>query len=143
MILTSPDFKHNDFIPRKFTCQGPNISPRLIIGMVPAEAKSLALIVNDVDAPSGDWTHWLVYDMPVISKIDEGGIPGKEGRNSFGKVHYGGPCPPSGIHRYFFTVYALDQELNLQVGADREALEKAMKDRIIDQTELVGLYKKS
>ncbi len=143
MILTSPDFKHNDFIPRKFTCQGLNINPRLMIGKIPVDAKSLALLMGDMDAPSGEWIHWAVYDMPLVSKIDENSVPGKEGKNSFGKARYSGPCPPADVRRYFFKIYALDKELNLPPGVDKETLEKAMKDHILDQAELVGLYKKS
>ena len=111
MKLTSPEFKHNEFIPKKFTCQGQDISPALIIEDVPLEAKALALIVDDPDAPMGTWVHWVVFDIPVTSRINEGQIPGKQGINDFGRKNYGGPCPPSGTHRYFFKLYALDKAL--------------------------------
>lgn len=143
MRLTSTEFNHNGFIPKKFTCEGEDINPALIIEEIPAGAKSLALIVDDPDAPMGTWVHWVVYNMPVISRIDEDSIPGEQGMNDFGRKDYGGPCPPSGTHRYFFKIYALDAELNLKAGLNKQGLEKAMQGRILQKAELVGLYKKT
>lgn len=142
MKLKSPEFENNKFIPKKFSCQGQDINPALLIEDVPQKAKSLALIINDPDAPAGDWIHWIVFDIPVVSKIEEDSIPGKQGINDFGKMDYGGPCPPFGTHRYFFTIYALDTELNLKEGIDIKELERAMEGHILAKAELVGLYKK-
>ena len=142
MKLSSPEFKHNGNIPNKFTCDGSDINPGMIIENIPKEAKSLALIVDDPDAPMGTWVHWVVYDIPVTSKIEENSIPGKQGNNGFGRKNYGGPCPPSGTHRYFFKLYALDKQLNLEEGLSKLAIEKAMQGYILDKAELVGLYKR-
>jgi Raf kinase inhibitor-like YbhB/YbcL family protein len=143
MRITSPEFKHNESIPRKFTCQGEDVSPALVIEGIPEGAKSLALIVDDPDAPMGMWVHWVVYDIPVTARVEEKGIPGKQGMNDFGRLDYGGPCPPSGTHRYFFKIYALDGLLNLEEGINKKQLEGAMQGHILDQAELIGLYKKT
>ena len=142
MKLTSPEFENNSFIPGKYTCQGDDINPTLTIENIPQGAKGLALIVDDPDAPMGTWVHWVVYDIPIISRIDEGTIPGKQGLNDFRKRDYGGPCPPSGTHRYFFKIYALDKMLNLKEGVSKKNLEKSMEGHILDKAELIGLYKK-
>ena len=142
MKITSPEFEHNGFIPKKFTCQGEDINPALNIEGIPEETKSLALINDDPDAPGGMWVHWVVFDIPLIVKIDEDSIPGKQGINDFRRRDYGGPCPPSGTHRYFFKVYALDRELNLKEGISKKELEKVMHGHILDKAELIGLYKK-
>ncbi len=143
MKILSPEFEHNGLIPKKFTCQGEDISPALIIEDIPKEAKSLALIVDDPDAPMGMWVHWVIFDIPLINRIEENSIPGKQGRNDFGRNDYGGPCPPSGTHRYFFKIYALDKKLNLTEGLTKKELEKAMEGRILGQAGLIGLYKKT
>ncbi len=142
MKLSSPSFKDYQMIPKKFTCQDEDINPEFIIDGVSKDTQSLALIVDDPDAPMGTWVHWVVYNMAVTSKIEENSIPGKEGINSFHRKHYGGPCPPSGTHRYFFKIYALDTALAFNRSVDKKSLEKAMSGHILDQTELVGLYKK-
>lgn len=142
MKLSSPEFEHNGLIPKKFTCQGQDISPTLVIEDIPENAQSLALIVDDPDAPMGNWDHWIVFDIPVISRIEEDSIPGKQGINDFRRKDYGGPCPPSGTHRYFFKIYALDTKLNLAEGINKSALEKAMQPHILDKAQLIGLYKK-
>lgn len=143
MRLGSPEFEHNQMIPKKFTCQGRDLSPALVLEDVPAEASSLVLIVDDPDAPMKTWVHWVVYDIPPsVSRMEEGSIPGKQGINDFNKINYGGPCPPSGTHRYFFKAYALDTELKLDEGKSKKELEKAMEGHIIQQAELIGLYKK-
>lgn len=142
MKLTSKEFKHNEYIPAKFTCQGKDINPSLKIDDIPEGTKSLALIVDDPDAPMGMWVHWVVYDIAVIPQIEENSIPGKQGINDFGRKNYGGPCPPSGTHRYFFKIYALDKKFNLAEGINKQELETAMKNHILDKAELIGSYKK-
>jgi len=142
MRITSPEFVNNSSIPAKFTCEGEDMSPRLNIESIPPAAKSLALIVDDPDAPMGTWVHWVVYDIPITAAIEENSIPGKQGINDFHRKDYGGPCPPSGTHRYFFKLYALDSELGLPEGIDKQALERAMQHHILAKAELIGLYKK-
>jgi len=142
MKLTSPEFENNSLIPKKFTCQGQDVNPTLIIKGMPSQAKSLALIVDDPDAPMGTWVHWVIYNVPVVSRIDENSIPGTQGINDFRKGDYGGPCPPSGTHRYFFKVYALDAELNLKEDMRKGGLEETMEGHILAEAELIGLYKK-
>jgi Raf kinase inhibitor-like YbhB/YbcL family protein len=142
MKILSPEFENNKFIPQKFTCQGEDVNPALIIEDMPKEAKSLALIVDDPDAPMGTWIHWVVFDIPIGNRIEEDSIPGKQGINNFGRKDYGGPCPPFGTHRYFFKIYALDKMLNLNEGITKKALESAMDGHILDKAELIGLYKK-
>jgi Raf kinase inhibitor-like YbhB/YbcL family protein len=143
MEILSPEFQSNGFIPKKFTCQGEDVSPALIIKDIPKEAKSLALIVDDPDAPRGTWVHWVVFDLPLINRIEENSTLGKQGRNDSGRNDYAGPCPPSGTHRYFFKIYALDKMLNLSEGITKQKLEKAMEGHILKQAELMGLYKKT
>lgn len=153
--ITSPAFKNNEFIPQKYSCQGENISPPLEWSGAPAPTKSFALIVDDPDAPMGDWVHWLVYDIPeqmdslsedhskllFLAKSITNVI--KQGLASFGKAGYGGPCPPPGKpHRYFFKLYALDVSLNLPQGVSKAQLLKAMQGHILGQAQLVGLYKR-
>jgi len=142
MRITSPEFENNSFIPKRFTCQGEDISPLLTIEGIPDGAKTLALIVDDPDAPMGTWVHWVVYNIPVVSSIEENSIPGQEVMNDFGRKNYGGPCPPSGVHRYFFKLYALDTEISLRDNARKRDLEKAIQNHILAQAELIGLYKK-
>ena len=142
MKLTSPAFEHNKSIPKKFTCQGRDINPELIIEGTPAGTKSLALIMDDPDAPMGTWVHWVVYNIKPVSLIAENSVPGKQCLNNFRRESYGGPCPPSGTHRYFFKIYALDTELNLPGGATKGVLEQAMQGHILDKAELIGLYQK-
>jgi len=142
MQITSNEFEHNGFIPRKFTCQGRDISPPLTIDNIPQGTRTFALIVDDPDAPMGTWVHWVVFNISPAKEILEGTIPGTQGINDFGKRNYGGPCPPSGTHRYFFKLYALDSELKVPEGLTKEELERAMEDHILAQAELIGLYKK-
>ncbi|MFH1440959.1 MAG: YbhB/YbcL family Raf kinase inhibitor-like protein [Candidatus Omnitrophota bacterium] len=140
MRITSPVFENDGVIPVKFTCDGDDINPELIIDGPPQGAQTLALIVDDPDAPSGTWVHWLVFDIPVVSRIAENSIPGIQGVNDFGKKNYGGPCPPRDTHRYFFRIFALDKKLGLKDGINRAALEKAMWGHVLDKAELFGLY---
>lgn len=142
MKLTSPAFKNNEFIPAKFTCEGLDINPALTIEGVPQGAKSIALIVDDPDAPMGTWVHWVVFNIALVSNIEENSIPGEPGINTLKEKTYHGPCPPQGVHRYFFKIYALDEKLDLAEGASKGALEKAMQGHILDKAELIGLYKK-
>jgi len=142
MRLSCPEFHNNGFIPKKFTCQGLDISPALIIQDLPKETKSLALIVDDPDASIGTWVHWIVFDIPPVNSIKENSIPGKQGSNSSGENSYQGPCPPQGTHRYFFKIYALDKMLNLNNGITKGELIKAMDGHILGQAEFIGLYKK-
>ena len=143
MILKSPDFEHNELIPSKFTCDGNDVNPTLIIQGLPPDTQSLALIVDDPDAPMGTWVHWVVFNIPVTNQIDEDSIPGTQGMNDFRKLDYGGPCPPSGIHRYFFKLYALDTNLSLEEGIRKDDLERVIEGHILAQTELIGLYSRS
>ena len=143
MRLTSPDFENNNHIPKKFTCQGSDINPTLIISDIPDNTKSLALIVDDPDAPMGTWVHWVVFNIPVTGRIDENSVPGTQGVTSNGRAGYHGPCPPSGTHRYFFYIYALDTDLDMQETIGKDELEAAMDGHILDKSELIGLYKKN
>jgi len=143
MEITSPEFKHKEMIPQKFTCQGADASPALEISGVPKGTVSLALIVDDPDAPVGNWDHWIVYNIPPqTARIEENSIPGEQVLNDFGRKDWGGPCPPSGTHRYFFKLYALDVKLSLSNDARKKDLEVAMQGHILEKSELIGLYKK-
>jgi len=143
MEIKSSAFTHNQKIPSKYTCDGDNINPPLTFSNVPKEAKSLVLIVDDPDAPAGTWVHWLLWNLkPDTSGINENTVPAGSvsGTTSFGNFKYGGPCPPSGTHRYFFKLYALDATLSLEPRAAKQDLEQAMKNHILTQAELIGLY---
>jgi len=142
MKIISSAFQQGGNIPSKFSCDGANANPPLQISDVPPEAKSLVLIVDDPDAPSGLFTHWAVWNIsPQSSTIPEGSTPkGVQGTNDFGKSGYGGPCPPSGAHRYYFKIFALDRELDLPSGAKRSQLDAAMKGHVVAQGELMGRY---
>jgi Raf kinase inhibitor-like YbhB/YbcL family protein len=142
MRISSPAFKHNELIPVKYTCDGDDVNPPLIIEEVPRGAESLVLIVDDPDAPMGTWVHWVVWNIPLTEKIGEDSVPGTEGVNNFGKHSYGGPCPPSGTHRYFFKVYALDTKLDIKKDSRKKDVENAMEGHIIDKAEIIGLYKR-
>lgn len=142
MKLESPAFGNMERIPSKYTCDGQDINPPLKISDVPENTKSLVLIVDDPDAPAGTWVHWLVWNIsPNTKEIPENSVPKNavEGITSWNRVGYGGPCPPSGTHRYFFKLYALDTILDLPSTTISE-LEKAMENHILDKAELVGLY---
>src|SRR5438874_1629007 len=131
LTIGSPAFGNKDFIYEKYTCEGENISPPITIENIPPGTKSLALIVDDPDAPGGTFDHWIVWNIRPMEIIIENTIPGVQGKNSFGKVKYMGPCPPSGTHRYFFRVFALDTLLDVKEGADKKTVEKAMKEHIL------------
>ncbi|HUT22395.1 MAG TPA: YbhB/YbcL family Raf kinase inhibitor-like protein [Candidatus Bipolaricaulota bacterium] len=144
MKIQSPEFTSGRAIPVKYTCDGENINPPLMISDVPENAKSLVLICDDPDSPRVTWTHWTVWNIDSkILKIEENSDPGVEGVTSFGRVGYGGPCPGSGEHRYFFKLFALDIELTLDGGADISKLDSAMKGHILAQAELMGKYSRN
>ncbi|MBI5466490.1 MAG: YbhB/YbcL family Raf kinase inhibitor-like protein [Candidatus Kerfeldbacteria bacterium] len=145
MTITSSAFKPNESIPPRYTCDGENISPALEFFEVPENTQSLALIVDDPDAPAGTWTHWIVWNInPGIKQITEGATPlgATEGTTSFGKPGYGGPCPPSGQHRYVFKLYALDTVLDLKPSANVAALQSALSSHTIGQAQLMGRYRR-
>ncbi len=145
MKITSNVFEHEKIIPSKYTCDGSDISPSLAWDGVPDNTKSFVLIVDDPDAPHGTWDHWILFNMPSsvrqlpenISTLPEGT---QEGKNSWGKTGYGGPCPPFGVHRYFFKLYALDGVLTLNNGATKTEIIQAMKNHVIAEAELLGKY---
>ena len=143
MKITSSAFQEGGNIPSKFTCDGADVNPALRFEGAPAEAKSLALIVDDPDAPVGLFTHWLAWNIdPKTSEIAENSAPPSavQGRNDFGRSGYGGPCPPSGTHRYYFKIFALDRTLDLKSGTKRADVDAAMRKHVIAQGELMGRY---
>jgi Raf kinase inhibitor-like YbhB/YbcL family protein len=140
--VRSVAFSHGGHIPPKYTCEGENVNPPLEVSDLPENTKTLAVIVEDPDAPRGVYDHWLVWNIPPNEAIAENSSPGISGRNSFGNTGYGGPCPPSGSHRYFFKVYALDGDLEIGAGSDKSALQEAMKNHVLASGELMGHYQK-
>jgi Raf kinase inhibitor-like YbhB/YbcL family protein len=147
--LMTTAFRDGESIPRKFTCDGPDVSPALSWSDPPAGTKMLALIADDPDAPGGTWVHWVLYDLPADErKLPEGVSKDRElqngalqGRNDFGKFGYNGPCPPRGAaHRYFFKLYALDSKTGLKSGATKGEVERAMRGRVLAETKLTGTY---
>jgi len=144
--ITSPNFENNSEIPKDFTCDGKGLMPDLKIEGVPAEAKSLVLIIEDPDAPAGLWTHFLAANIdPKTEAIVSGQIPAGAmlGKTSAGSLGYHGPCPPSGTHRYFFKIYALDFVLDLKESYQRTELEDTIKNHVLDSGELIGLYSRT
>ncbi|MBD2409656.1 phosphatidylethanolamine-binding protein [Nostoc calcicola FACHB-389] len=150
MKLESNVFNANDLIPNKYTCDGKDISPPLLWDEIPIGTESIALIVDDPDAPGRTFVHWVVYDIPntthqlpenipTVKTLPNGGVQGK---NDFGKFGYGGPCPPSGTHRYFFKLFALDKSLGLAAGATKNQILAAMEGHVLATAELVGKYKR-
>ena len=143
MKIISSAFNEGEMIPTKYTCDGENISPPLEFVDVPEETKSLVLIMDDPDAPQEVFTHWIVYKIdPETTSVTEGKNPAYAtiGLNSAGKAEYAPPCPPSDIHRYYFRLYALDTEINLQPGANRREIEEAIAGHVIAQAELLGRF---
>jgi len=148
--ISSPAFADGAAIPKKYTCEGEDVSPPLKWGPTPEGTKSFALISEDPDAPSGTWVHWVIYDIPgEVNELSENiaksevvlnGV--KQGLNDFEKIGYGGPCPPAGkTHRYFFKIYALDSYVNLKSGALKEQLIKAIQSHILAEGQLIGTYR--
>lgn len=143
MRIESPAFAQNATIPVEFTCDGKNVLPPLAFTGVPETAKTLAVVIDDPDAPFGTWTHWLAWNIPAAqTEINATKLPAGtvEGATSFGKPGYGGPCPPAGTHRYFFKLYALDAALDLTPTADVKAFESAIEGRVLDKAGLIGRY---
>ena len=141
MKVTSPSFAYGRTIPVRHTCDGGNRSPALVVEGIPKGALSLAVIVEDPDVEGGSWTHWVAFDLPPAAGIPEGAsAPGVDGLNSWRRAGYGGPCPPSGIHRYLFRVYALDDTLRLPERSSRGAVEAAMRGRVLAEAVLMGRY---
>lgn len=138
----STAFSHNGHIPAEYTCDGKDINPPIEVADIPEGTKSLAMIMEDPDAPRGVFDHWVVWNIPPNEAIAEESNPGISGLNDFGKTGYGGPCPPSGVHRYFFRLYALDIKLDIPAGADKQTLIDAMQGHILGQGETMGLYQR-
>ena len=146
--FTSPDFASGGAIPKQFTCDGADISPALAWSDPPAGTQSFSLIADDPDAPVGTWVHWVVFDLPATARSLAQNLPkteqlesgARQGTNDFGKIGYGGPCPPHGTHRYFFKIYALDTKLNLKAGATKKDLERAQQGHVLAQGEYMGRY---
>jgi Raf kinase inhibitor-like YbhB/YbcL family protein len=142
MKLLSAAFEDGEAIPSEYTCDGSDISPPLSFSSIPENTKSLVLIVDDPDVSTGTWVHWLVWNIPANkSSFSKGeNITFPQGKNDFENLNYGGPCPPSGTHRYFFKLYAVDTMLNINKGATKEQLESAMSGHIIEEAQLIGTY---
>jgi Raf kinase inhibitor-like YbhB/YbcL family protein len=148
--LTSEAFSEGAMIPKRFTCDGDDLSPPLSWSGLPRETASLALICDDPDAPVGTWDHWVLFNIPASTTGLPVNVPAKaalndgsvHGNNSWGRLGYGGPCPPGGTHRYFFKLYALDEALDLKTGATKSQLVKAMEGHILDQGQLMGQYRR-
>jgi hypothetical protein len=150
IAMKSAVFQEAGMIPAKYTCQGEDTSPPLSWSSIPDGTKSIALICDDTDAPVGTWVHWVIYDIPPVIKELPEGVPrdktvfenAKQGKNDWGRLGYGGPCPPSGTHRYYFKLYALDAELTLEPGATKKQLLVAMEGHILAKGQLMGKYRK-
>ena len=146
--LTSSAFEEGGMIPKKYTCDAEDVSPPLAWGTVPEGTKSLILICDDPDAPVGTWIHWVLYDIPSDVKELSESVPdddtlengAKQGTNDFGNLGYGGPCPPSGTHRYFFKLYALDSILELEPGKTKAEVLDSMEGHLLAETQLIGKY---
>ncbi|HCL98551.1 MAG TPA: YbhB/YbcL family Raf kinase inhibitor-like protein [Fervidobacterium sp.] len=153
-LNVTSSFKNGEFIPKKYTCEGEDISPELVITDIPANAKTVAIICDDPDAPVGTFVHWVLWNLPVkgtkavvaenLKKVDKLADGTRQGYNDFGRVGYNGPCPPRGhgAHHYHFKVYALDTTLDIKGNVKKADLEKAMKGHILAQGEIVGLYER-
>jgi Raf kinase inhibitor-like YbhB/YbcL family protein len=151
ITISAEVFKEGEIIPAEYTCEGKNVSPSLSWKGIPAGTKSIAMIMDDPDAPGGTFVHWLLFNIPGNTQKLPKGIPRNQtlddgslqGKNDFERLGYGGPCPPPGKpHRYYFKIYALDTKLKLQPGASRQQLENAMKGHILSTGELMGKYQR-
>jgi Raf kinase inhibitor-like YbhB/YbcL family protein len=151
MRLTTTAFQPGGDIPSVHTCDSSDVSPALAWADAPDATQSFALIVDDPDAPAGDWVHWVVFNLPATTRALPGGLApgaklisgGRQGRNDFGRVAYGGPCPPPGpAHHYHFKLYALDTIVDLPSGASKADLQEAMQDHVLAQAELIGRYRR-
>jgi Raf kinase inhibitor-like YbhB/YbcL family protein len=142
LVISSPVFDNEGEIPERYTCDGDNINPPLVVDQIPKETESLAIIMEDPDAPNGTFDHWLVWNIPPKPGISENSNPGINGVNGKGKTGYHGPCPPDGTHRYFFHVYALDTSLDLSPQTDKEVLRDLIQPHILAEGSLLGMYGK-
>lgn len=150
MVLRSPAFAEGGMIPSRYTCDGDDVSPGLAWSDVPDGAESFALVCDDPDAPAGTWVHWVLYDLPPAARELAERVPadpqlragGRHGMTDFGRIGYGGPCPPGGTHRYFFRLYALDRTLGLAAGATRKQVEQAIKGHVLAEARLMGRYRR-
>ncbi len=141
MQLSSPAFSENGSLSQRYSCEGQNVNPPVLISDIPTGSRSLAVLLHDPDAPSGDFVHWLAYDIDPQGKIEEGKSTGTPGLNSSGKLGYQGPCPPPGAtHQYHLQVFALDTRLNLPKGASLEIFKSAVRGHVITTSELVGKF---
>ena len=148
MVLTSTAFAQGALIPPRYTCDGDDISPPLSWTDVPPATAGFALICDDPDAPSGTWVHWVLYDLPAtlrqlppaLPATREPAVGGRHGMTDFGRVGYGGPCPPGGTHRYYFRLYAVGASLGLAAGATRRQVEQAIKGRVLAEAQLMGRF---
>ena len=150
MEITCPNFKEGAMIPKKYTCDDVNVSPPLSWSKAPEGTKTFAIIFDDPDAPMGTWVHWVMYNIPFSTHSLPEHVPpigqlptgARQGKNDFGKIGYGGPCPPRGIHRYYFKIYALSGELVEGPGLTKSQLLKTMKDKILAEGQLMGRYER-
>ena len=151
MKIASSAFRHDGAIPRKFTCDGDDVSPPIEWSEMPPDAKTVALICDDPDAPKGDFVHWVLFNVPAAAGALPEHLPrrpeladgARQGTNDFGKVGYGGPCPPSGTHHYRFTLYAVDGELHVSPSASRAAVQAALKGHVLASAQLTGTYQRA
>jgi Raf kinase inhibitor-like YbhB/YbcL family protein len=144
--ISSPAFENSGKIPKEYTCDGKNVNPPLKVENVPSNAKSFALVFDDIDAPRGTYVHWIVWNIhPGLKEMRENSVPegGVQGMNDFKKRNYGGPCPPGRAHKYVFRIYALDTLLNLNPNGTKKNLEKAMEGHVISGAQLTGSYKRN
>ena len=141
MRISSPAFEHEGDIPARFTCAGEDISPPLLFEDLPPDAVSLVLVMDDPDAPMGAWDHWVAYDIEPLAEVPEGvGSLGTAGTNSWGHIGYGGPCPPSGTHRYLFQLFALDRRIGWEEGADKTSVLEAIHEHVLAEASLLGFF---
>lgn len=149
--LKTTAFQHGGDIPKKYTCEGPDVSPPLSWSEPPSGTESFALIADDPDAPVGTWVHWVAYDLPSTARQLPEGVPkseeipggGRQGMNDFRRIGYGGPCPPPGNpHRYYFKLYALDSKLNLKPSSTKKQIEQGMKGHVLAQAEVMGRFRR-
>lgn len=151
IVLSTAAFPNGSEIPARFTCSGADVSPALSWSSTPAGTRSIAVIADDPDAPMGTWTHWVIWNVPPQPANLPEGVPAekelksgaRQGKNDFGRIGYGGPCPPPGkAHRYFFKIYALDVLLHLEAGSSKAALEQAMSGHVLSQTNWMGTFRR-
>ena len=141
MRISSPAFEDEGDIPARFTCAGEDISPPLLLEDIPPEAVSLVLVMDDPDAPMGTWDHWVAYDIEPLAEVPAGiGSLGTAGTNSWGRTGYGGPCPPSGTHRYVFQLFALDRRIGWEEGADKTSVLEAIHEHVLAEASLLGFF---